>query len=133
MLYQVPPQPLQQEASLVLGASTRLSSIERKLDLNRACPRRLSGLCLGLGCTLPKLDVGLLSLEESSAQSTLIHASSLRFNILKEIGKVNVEWTDVLSTHLIFNAITRTLYLFRLPSFCAVSCISGDKPTISDL
>ena len=136
MIYQPTREPIGDEVGIVLRANTRFSSLERKLNMDRDCPRPLSGLCIGLGCTLPKLDLSLLNLEESPTPSSLIYASSLRFNILKNIGKVSVAWTNVLNAHMIFNPISRTLFLFRLPSFCAISCIrekEGNDLTIPDM
>ncbi|KAB5583447.1 hypothetical protein GE09DRAFT_1078943 [Coniochaeta sp. 2T2.1] len=50
-----------------------------------------------------------------------VYASSLSAYSLRNIGKISFEWTDTLSNHLTFLPLSRTLLLFRYPSFCTMS------------
>ena len=53
--------------------------------------------------------------------SEQVYASSLSAYSLKHIGKINFEWTDILSNNLTFLPLIRTLLVFQYPSFCAMS------------
>ncbi|KAI1276949.1 hypothetical protein F5Y07DRAFT_118024 [Xylaria sp. FL0933] len=50
-----------------------------------------------------------------------VYASSLSAYSLRNIGKITFEWTGTLSNHLTFLPLTRTLLIFRYPSFCAMN------------
>ncbi len=60
------------------------------------------------------------------SQDEIIHVSSINYAMLHQFGKVTIEWTDVLSCHLLFLPSTRTLYLFRLPTVCAMN-LAGEE------
>lgn len=84
------------------------------------CARRtLSGLLMSFGKRLPKPDF--------EAPSHMIHVSSIAFYALKKFGKIKIVWVNSLSAHLEFDTLTRTLMLFRLPSFCALFCVSRES------
>ena len=51
--------------------------------------------------------------------------SNLNFYTLFKIGKIKVELVDSLGLHMEFEAKTRTLKLFRFPSYCALVCSSN--------
>lgn len=55
------------------------------------------------------------------AKSEQVIAAGLSAYAMRFIGKVSFEWTDSLSSHLTFQPITRKLFLFRYPSFCAMN------------
>lgn len=94
------------------NASRHLSSLPIAV-----CARRtVSGLLMSFGKRLPK--------PNFEAPSHMFHVSSIAFYALKRFGKINVVWVNCLSAHLDFDPLTRTLMLFRLPSFCALFCVS---------
>ena len=85
-----------------------------------ACARRtLPGLLMSFGKKLPRADL--------EAPSQMIRASSIAYYGLKKFGKIRIVWVNSLTAHLDFDPFTRKLMLFRLPSFCALNCISGES------
>jgi len=61
--------------------------------------------------------------ESQSDVSTTLHVASLNFASLRLIGKIRVAWVDNLSHHLDFDAPSRTLSIFKFPSFCALGAL----------
>jgi hypothetical protein len=57
----------------------------------------------------------------------LIQITCVNFAMLREFGKVSIEWTTTMTCHLLFSTLTRTLLLFRLPTFCALGCIESSS------
>jgi hypothetical protein len=57
------------------------------------------------------------------ADATTIRASSISFAMLDQFGNIKIEWTHLISYHLYFVPGTKTLYVFRLPTVCAISCL----------
>lgn len=51
-----------------------------------------------------------------------LFASQINAHVLISVMKINFAWTDILGAHLDFDERTRTLYLFRFPSFCVQNC-----------
>ena len=87
--------------------------------------RPLGSLLRGFGELLPHV-VSEHNCGTSKA-SDLLYGSSLCHCSLKTISKVNIKWVDDLSAHLVFQPLTRTLMLFRFPTFCALSCLGKEN------
>ena len=100
------------------GSHTSRQSIE-------TARRPIIGLLRGFGSFLPIED------RKRSARtvevSSTIHTSSVEYYTLKVLGKVTFLWVDVLSAHLEFEPQTRTVSLFRFPTFCALNCMSRNR------
>lgn len=60
-------------------------------------------------------------------ESTVLFVSTINYHSLRSIGKVSLKWVDTLSGHLNFDSRTRTLSVFRFPSFCALATIASDR------
>lgn len=58
--------------------------------------------------------------------SDIIYESSINYFSLQNIGHVDLDWVDTITSHLRFNRQTRTLSLFRLPSLCLASVMSTE-------
>lgn len=92
--------------------------------------RPIAGFLRGLGSLLPSPDLtaagdggGSWDLKASNdRRSERIHTSTVNYYALKQIGKINIQWVDTLSAHLQFHAFSRTLLVFRYPTFCALNC-----------
>lgn len=80
--------------------------------------RPIAGLLRGLGSLLPNVETG---------RPDQIHVSRLNVWTLKTIGKINIQWVDTLSAHLDFHPASKTLLLFRFPTFCAVNCLGKEE------
>lgn len=72
------------------------------------------------------------SANEAGQISDLIHASSVSYSMLYRFGKITIDWTDLISCHLWFDSATRTLYLFRLPTYCALGCMQEGQDCLFD-
>ena len=61
--------------------------------------------------------------ESAKQDSTALYVSSLDYASLKMISKVQLVWTDNLTSHLDFDPTNRQLSVFRFPSFCALGAL----------
>ncbi|KAL8966240.1 MAG: hypothetical protein Q9183_003458 [Haloplaca sp. 2 TL-2023] len=52
--------------------------------------------------------------------------------VLKRIGKLKIVWSDLLSAHLMYDQHTRTLTVFRFPTFCALYYPRASQRTLFD-
>lgn len=52
-----------------------------------------------------------------------LYESALNYSSLFTIGGVKIKWVDTLTAHLAFNRRTRTLSIFRFPSFCVANVL----------
>lgn len=68
---------------------------------------------------------------QSPHPSDIIYESSINYFSLCNVGHVDLDWVDTITDHLRFNRQTRTLSLFRLPSFCLASVMSEDAPVFT--
>jgi hypothetical protein len=57
------------------------------------------------------------------SNSDMLYESSLNYFSLYTIGRVKLKWVDTLTAHLAFDRPTRTLSVFRFPSFCATNTL----------
>ena len=81
---------------------------------------------LGFGYLLPARSTD----RQSPESFTTVHAKQLNMSLLATIGGIKIRWIDTLGAHLEFDNRTKTLFLFRFPSFCAVNLekdLSGEK------
>ena len=63
--------------------------------------------------------------ESGALSSSLIGSHEMNAHVLRVLLHVDVCWVDSLSLHLDYNKPTRTLYLFRYPSFCVANLLNG--------
>lgn len=80
------------------------------------------------------------SQNNGSSSNDVLYESSLNYFSLFTIGRVRLKWVDTLAAHLAFDRSTRTLFVFRFPSFCVTNvlrkhdikvlqkCVFGDGP-----
>lgn len=92
--------------------------------------RPLSRLLRGFGQLLPSTEVVLAAIEKPTPD--LIYANNLNMFSLKLINKIRIEWTNSLGCHLMFSPLSRTLSIFRFPSFCAITCETSTGETAID-
>ena len=59
-----------------------------------------------------------------------IELSHVSFDMIQNFAKVRIEWVDCLSMHLEFDSRTRTLKVFRFPSFCRIMCRKRGKESL---
>ncbi|KAL9034748.1 MAG: hypothetical protein Q9180_005235, partial [Flavoplaca navasiana] len=64
--------------------------------------------------------------------SVNLNTSVLNAYALTKIGKLKIEWSERFGSHLIFDRNTRTLFLFRFPTFCALNCSREGEQTLFD-
>ncbi|KAI1420539.1 hypothetical protein F5Y12DRAFT_788172 [Xylaria sp. FL1777] len=62
-----------------------------------------------------------------TGEAAVIFVSTINYHSLRTIGNVRLKWVDNMSCHLEFDSRTRTLSVFRFPSFCALTTIAGDR------
>ncbi|KAL8692412.1 MAG: hypothetical protein Q9218_002563 [Villophora microphyllina] len=72
------------------------------------------------------------TVQRKAPQSVDLNIAYMNASALTEIGKIRLEWSDLLSAHLIFDPARRTLLLFSLPSFCALNCAAEKDSTVFD-
>ncbi|KAL9615520.1 MAG: hypothetical protein Q9167_000033 [Letrouitia subvulpina] len=89
-----------------------------------ATKRPLYEFLMGFGILLPPLNFcGSLDPEEKGAidAHTAVKPSQFNAYIFQSIGHFKLKWVDILSCHLDLDDRTKTIYLFRHPSFCFAS------------
>jgi hypothetical protein len=95
-----------------------------------AARRPIVALLRGFGQLLPNIDHASLGCEKS--QSDLLYVSSFNFSSLQTVGKINIEWTSLISYHLMFQPSSRTLMLYRFPTVCALNCLMEERASVFD-
>ncbi|KAK8108994.1 hypothetical protein PG984_014795 [Apiospora sp. TS-2023a] len=55
----------------------------------------------------------------------MLYEPSLTYHSLSTIGRVKIKWVDTLTAHLSFQRATRTLSVYRYPSFCVTKVLAG--------
>jgi hypothetical protein len=122
MLYK-PVKPKPNDPGFYLHVDEKQVGVKAHLA-NEVAKRPIAGLLRALGNILPHVDQGLGqgTSHVHDQRSVLIQISALNFYALKTIAKINIQWVDCLSAHLEFHPLSRTLLLFRFPSFCALNC-----------
>ncbi|KAF8851461.1 hypothetical protein BDZ45DRAFT_150002 [Acephala macrosclerotiorum] len=89
--------------------------------------RPISNLLRAFGPLLPHVEAKNSNSSAQCSESSLLHVSTVNYSSLKLMGKVNIKWVDVISAHLDFKPVSRTLMLFRFPIFCALNCLDGES------
>ena len=65
--------------------------------------------------------------KSSKGAGATVFVSAINYHSLRIIGRVRIQWVNDMSAHLVFDSRTRTLSLFRFPSFCACAVIASDR------
>ncbi|KAL6837241.1 hypothetical protein V8C40DRAFT_260265 [Trichoderma camerunense] len=101
--------------SLQDQGTTKAGLVRFQILLKQWLYRPLANALNGFGTPLASL-----SIREREAQNTLLHVSTVTCRTLCDMGNIIIEWSNVLCSHLEFDAAERKLTLFRLPSYCAM-------------
>ncbi|MCJ1335341.1 hypothetical protein MMC09_000609 [Bachmanniomyces sp. S44760] len=87
--------------------------------------REMATLLKGFGNLLPARapDLPKVASETSKVVSTSfsIDPAAVNMHVLSTLLRVRVRWVDTLALHLDYDQTTRTLSLFRFPSFCVAT------------
>lgn len=59
-----------------------------------------------------------------------IELSYMSFDMIKNFAKIRIEWVDCLSMHLEFDSRTKTLKVFRYPSYCRIMYAMRGESTL---
>jgi hypothetical protein len=102
------------DQQLSVSVTTARANVTRNQILRTAVARATGSMIRNLDC----LPVAIL---ENADQSNLLYLSSLNLASLINVGRIHIEWTDQLGSHLLFDPSLRTLKLFKFPSFCAIT------------
>lgn len=118
--------PFDREASLsnfrIIKPSRNGGMALQPLDLVK---RPITTVLKAFGKVIPEFDGKVIG--NPRMESEALYVSTLNYHSLQTFGKINIRWVDVLSAHLEFDPLTRTLMLFRFPTFCALNCIQEEK------
>ena len=98
-----------------------------KLRQEQSASRKgLDEFLLGFGVLLPCRDFSAVaSDDDKKALATIKVLSADTFNayLLTTVGGIRIQWTDSLACHLEVDADSKTLYLFRFPTFCSINLL----------
>jgi hypothetical protein len=64
-----------------------------------------------------------------TAPSNPLKGSNLSYYTLSKLAGLRIQWTESLGRHLELNKSSRTLKLFRFPSFCMLLCLGASERT----
>lgn len=97
------------------------------INIASSSGRRILGLLRAFGEVIPLPSTAQPGSTE--AANSDLHVAQLNFDSLHHIAGVDIEWTDTLSLHLCLkiDGDCKTLYLFRVPSFCVLN-LDGNMP-----
>jgi len=59
-----------------------------------------------------------------------IELSYVSFDMIQKFAKIRIEWVDCLSMHMEFDSRTKTLKLFRCPSYCRIMYAMRGESTL---
>lgn len=107
--------------------SPRMNPPFVSVNIASSSGRRIPGLLRAFGEVIPIPPTAQSrSIEASNGD---LHVAQLNFDSLHHIAGVDIEWTDTLSLHLCLkvDGESKTLYLFRVPSFCVLN-LDGKMP-----
>ena len=88
------------------------------------CKRSMHEFLLGFGVLLPPRNFTLSEVSENKQAFKEIRvADAAAFNayLLTSLGGLNIKWIDSIACHLDLDRDSNTVFLFRYPSFCAVT------------
>ena len=131
MLYSTPRLPSSEEIFIEEPFNPLVDITRMYLRSTASIP--LGIIIAGLGRFVPKIlseDERPWQIKEPDTQ--YLDAAKLSAFSLINLGEVHVNWSDLLSTHLMYDQPTRTLTLFRFPSFCAINYVKERKASFFD-
>lgn len=91
----------------------RLPSVPETTIPSQQAERQIQRMLKNFGDLFP-------SPTEAINAEECLYTTRLNYSSLVKVSNVRIEWVDVLSAHLHFDASTKTLMIFRLPSFCVL-------------
>lgn len=72
-----------------------------------------SAVARATGSMIRNFDCLPAAVPEKADQSNLLYLSSLNLASLVNVGRIHIEWTDQLGSHLLFDPSSKTLKLFK--------------------
>ena len=81
-------------------------------------------------CPQPQLPHSATVSTAYSADSSSLRAPNFHYSNLLTFARITVEWSPSMALHLHFDATTKTLYLLKYSSFCAMACESTQTTSI---
>lgn len=102
----------------VPGSTHRLWSILSNKIIIRDPWTPVNMLIRGLGELSPVMDGDQRIYQ---AKTPTLRADQFNAHLFCSLLKMNIVWTDILNTHLDYDAETNTLFLFRHATFCALN------------
>ncbi|KAL8661631.1 MAG: hypothetical protein Q9202_005397 [Teloschistes flavicans] len=149
-----PPALVRQGIFSLVGWMTRLLkisedvshthfSISEPRNLRLASPRKtldeavndLGELIVSFGTFVPRPQHNLTlikAVERENPNSVDLNIAYMNVSALTRVGKIRIEWSDLLSAHLNFDQYSKNLTIFRFPTFCALNCTAGGDSTVFD-
>jgi hypothetical protein len=94
-----------------------------------SCGRQMHQFLMGFGVLLPSRCLHFHGTqEEERAFRALKSVEPASFNafLLLSIGRICIKWVDSVSHHMELDQTTKTLYLYRYPSFCKLNLPVAD-------
>ncbi|KAH7397974.1 hypothetical protein BKA64DRAFT_54773 [Cadophora sp. MPI-SDFR-AT-0126] len=131
MLFKPTLEPTKDCYGMILSHERRKAAITTNRNLSSESTRPVGRLLHGFRNLLPEFNLEIYSpVSPPDSPADLIHTSTLSYSVLTTVGKVRIAWTDSIGSHLEFNALTRTLFLFSMPTVCALGILSEDGETL---
>lgn len=106
-----------------------------QLGLRKARKSKTHSINVNLYREKPVIDALYHMLRENPFPQPLIAPTNpisgvnLSYYTLSKLAGLRIEWVESLSRHLELNKSTRTLKVFRFPSFCMLLCLAGSENT----
>ncbi|RFU25599.1 hypothetical protein B7463_g10738, partial [Scytalidium lignicola] len=91
-----------------------------------ACKKPIHEFLLGFGMLLPPRNFSILESPEDKADFNSLKTTTpdtFNLSLLTSLGEVTIEWTESLACHLEFDKYSKTLFIFRYPSFCLANIL----------
>lgn len=119
----VAPSPVMENEFRIESTAHENAALSRPLE---TAARPIARMFATFGTFFPRPATQSTS-NPSDSSNEHLYSSSLNYSCLRTIGKVNIQWTKVLSEHLLFNPHSRTLCVYSLPSFCALTILMEEN------
>ncbi|KAL9039220.1 MAG: hypothetical protein Q9180_002657 [Flavoplaca navasiana] len=134
MLYDIPRDFSKQDLEISKPSNPDVLIKHRPLEDTGTMP--LGTLLASFGVFIPRRirpePITIENWPPKQPDSIELSTSVLNAFAITRIGKLKIKWSELFSTHLMFDRNTRTLTLFRFPTFCALNHSRHGERTLFD-